>query len=181
MVHWVGENSKVIICLARDGYASSAVYISYDYGDTYVNKTEEFKIDDSKNLYASIDKFYIHPTFKSYVKICLHYKYKIICLNVLLIHFFFKCVYTDVINRKIFRTNDLTNQSSHMIPTHLSFVPSEVTYRPDIPFVFIVHDKVSPTKQVCMIYIRFIPNKSVLIYIYIILSFLLDIIFLCLL
>lgn len=67
MVHWVGENSNVIICLAREGYPSSAVYISYDYGDTYVNKTDEFKIDATKNLYASIDKFYIHPTFKSYV------------------------------------------------------------------------------------------------------------------
>lgn len=72
MVHWVGENSNVIICLAREGYPSSAVYISYDYGDTYVNKTDEFKIDATKNLYASIDKFYIHPTFKSYV-ICFNY------------------------------------------------------------------------------------------------------------
>lgn len=90
MVHWVGENSNVIICLARDGYASSAVYISYDYGDTYVNKTEEFKIDGSKNLYASIDKFYIHPIFKSYVKIFAHFittiKYFVECL---LIFFFF--------------------------------------------------------------------------------------------
>lgn len=69
MVHWVGENSNVIICLAREGFSSSAIYISYDYGDTYVNKTNEFKIDDTKNLYASIDKFYIHPTFKSYVNV----------------------------------------------------------------------------------------------------------------
>jgi sortilin-related receptor len=67
MVHWVGENSNVIICLAREGYPSSSVYISYDYGDTYLNKTEEFKIDATKNLYASIDKFYIHPAFKTHV------------------------------------------------------------------------------------------------------------------
>lgn len=71
MVHWVGENSNVIICLAREGLSSSAIYISYDYGDTYVNKTEDFKINTTKNLYASIDKFYIHPTFKSYVNIFL--------------------------------------------------------------------------------------------------------------
>lgn len=64
MVYWFGENSNVIICLAREGYPSAAVNISYD---TYVNKTDEFKIDATKNLYASIDKFYIHPTFKSYV------------------------------------------------------------------------------------------------------------------
>lgn len=65
-------------------------------------------------------------------------------------YFFFKCVYTDVINKKIFTTVD---HSLHIKTTQLSFVPSEVTYRPDIPFVFIVHDKVSPTKQVCMIYV----------------------------
>lgn len=69
MVHWVGENSNVIICLAREGYPSSAVYLSYDYGETYINKTEEFKIDATTNLYASIDKFYIHPTFNTYVNI----------------------------------------------------------------------------------------------------------------
>lgn len=75
MVHWVGENTNVIICLVREGIYSSAVYISYDYGDTYVNKTEEFKINATVNLYASIDKFYIHPTFKSYVNIISAFKY----------------------------------------------------------------------------------------------------------
>ncbi|XP_050528252.1 sortilin-related receptor-like isoform X2 [Daktulosphaira vitifoliae] len=121
MVHWVGENSNVIICLAREGGGlSSAVYISYDYGDTYQNKTENFKVDTTQNLYASIDKFYIHPTFKSY------------------------CVYTDVVNHKIFTTID---HSVTIKSIQLSFVPSEIAYRPDIPFVFVVHDKVSPTKQ----------------------------------
>lgn len=151
MVHWVGENSDVIICLAREGYSSSAIYISYDYGDTYVNKTEDFKIDDTKNLYASIDKFYIHPTFKSYV--ILYYFNRFIKNTILLTIFFFflKCVYTDVLNRKIFTTID---HSRHIKSTKLSFVPTEVTYRPDIPFVFIVHDRVSPTRQVCLIDIK---------------------------
>ncbi|XP_050441242.1 sortilin-related receptor-like isoform X2 [Adelges cooleyi] len=120
MVHWVGENSNVIICLAREGGLSSAVYVSYDYGDTYINKTDSFKIDTAKNVYASIDKFYIHPTFKSY------------------------CVYTDVANRKIFTTND---HSRSIKSIQLAFEPNEVAYRPDIPFVFVVHDKNSPTKQ----------------------------------
>lgn len=120
MVHWVGENSNVIICLAREGYPSSSVYISYDYGDTYLNKTESFKIDATKNLYASIDKFYIHPAFKTH------------------------CVYTDVVNRKIFTTTD---HSITIKSISLPFVPSEVTYKPDEPLVFIVHDKVNSTKQ----------------------------------
>lgn len=79
----MGENSNVIICLAREGYPSSSVYISYDYGDTYVNKTEEFKIDATKNLYASIDKFYIHPAFKTYVNVYYLIMCYIILINML--------------------------------------------------------------------------------------------------
>lgn len=85
MVHWVGEGSSIIICLARDSLSQlnknnknviasqpSAVYISYDYGDTFDNKTEKFKISDEKNSsYASVDKFYNHPTFNEFVRICL--------------------------------------------------------------------------------------------------------------
>lgn len=58
-------------------------------------------------------------------------------------------MYTDVLNHKIFTTID---HSLHLKSNQLSLAPSEVTYRPDIPFVFIIHDKVSPTKQVCTIY-----------------------------
>lgn len=54
-------------------------------------------------------------------------------------------MYTDVVNRKIFTTID---HSVTIKSIQLSFVPSEIAYRPDIPFVFVVHDKVSPTKQV---------------------------------
>lgn len=102
MVHWVGKNSNVIICLAREGgYTSSAIYISYDYGDTYVNKTDDFKIDSTKNLYASIDKFYIHPTFKSYVSFNLllfnYYSYYAFCIDLICLFFFFLfSVYTQI-------------------------------------------------------------------------------------
>lgn len=95
MVHWVGEKSSVIICLARDSASNSrivssgttqpsAVYISYDYGDTFENKTESFKFEsDSKIQYATLDKFYNHPKFNSYVRI------KITCC----IYFFFFCYF----------------------------------------------------------------------------------------
>lgn len=83
MVHWVGEGSNIIICLARDSLSQlnknnknvtashpSAVYISYDYGDSFDNKTEKFKISDEQNSsYASVDKFYNHPTFNEFVSI----------------------------------------------------------------------------------------------------------------
>lgn len=75
MVHWVGEGSNVIICLARDPYPSSlpllttmgpsAVYISYDYGDKYENKTELFKLLNGS--YATLEKFYNHPKYNTHV------------------------------------------------------------------------------------------------------------------
>lgn len=82
MVHWVGEGSNVIICLARDStpvvrfqagrFSSpnhpSAVYISYDYGDTFVNKTDEFRVSSDPGApYAVVDKFTNHPKFFQHV------------------------------------------------------------------------------------------------------------------
>ena len=80
MVHWVGEGSNVIICLARDptpalipglmpaNVGPSAVYISYDYGDTYNNKTELFKVSDGPPAtYATLEKFYNHPKYNTHV------------------------------------------------------------------------------------------------------------------
>lgn len=84
MVHWVGEKSNVIICLARDSSSvirspgnrvvpppnPSAVYISYNYGDSFENKTEFFKIDTENGVqYATLDKFYNHPRFNTFVSI----------------------------------------------------------------------------------------------------------------
>lgn len=75
MVHWVGEGSNVIICLARDPTPTivpslmpigpSAVYISYDYGDTYENKTDLFKMSDGN--YSTLEKFYNHPKYNTHV------------------------------------------------------------------------------------------------------------------
>lgn len=74
MVHWVGEGSNVIICLARDPSTksklptnSSAVYISYDYGDTFQIKTDLFAIKDNSSDYATLDRFYNHPKFNKHV------------------------------------------------------------------------------------------------------------------
>jgi hypothetical protein len=85
MVHWVGEGSNVIICLARDStpvvrfqggrFSSpthpSAVYISYDYGDTFENKTELFRIMPyvSNLEYAVVDKFTNHPKYYQHVSV----------------------------------------------------------------------------------------------------------------
>lgn len=75
MVHWVGMGSDVVICLAKDGKSQyvkrtlpSAVFISYDYGDTFENKTELFALSDEKKAYASLDKFFNHPKFINHVR-----------------------------------------------------------------------------------------------------------------
>lgn len=81
MVHWAGEGSSVIICLARDPTQKSsgppvpsAVYISYDYGVSFKNKTENFRLGDApKDGYAQLDKFYNHPVIVSYVRIVFLY------------------------------------------------------------------------------------------------------------
>lgn len=75
MVHWVGEGSNVIICLAKEPESPmplkkvnpSAVYISYDYGNSYVNKTELFKLEN--NGYATLEKFYNHPKYNTHVRL----------------------------------------------------------------------------------------------------------------
>lgn len=87
MVHWVGEGSNVIICLARDStpvvrfqggrFSSpthpSAVYISYDYGDTFENKTDQFRISSDPNAeYAIVDKFTNHPKYYQYVSLVFY-------------------------------------------------------------------------------------------------------------
>lgn len=66
-VHWVGKNSPIIICLAKNRKfsrrnQSSAVYISHNYGQTF-EKIIDFKLTDSSP--ATIGTFYISPVLNS--------------------------------------------------------------------------------------------------------------------
>lgn len=77
MVHWVGEGSNVIICLARDSsprtkgvISPSALFISYNYGKNFTNKTEHFRLGDTADSgYAQLDKFFNHPKYPEFVSI----------------------------------------------------------------------------------------------------------------
>ncbi|XP_076622054.1 sortilin-related receptor [Colletes latitarsis] len=135
MVHWVGEGSNVIICLARDSTPTvrlqgskvsvpsnpSAVYISYDYGDTFENKTEEFKISSKPNAaYATLDKFTNHPKF---------YKY---------------CVFVDSTNSLIFITS---NNGERIERVKLPFQPSEISFYEMDPRILLALDKVGPVRK----------------------------------
>ena len=63
MVHWAGKNSAVVFVLARDqdltvADATSNFYISRDYGKTFEDVSDNFKVDGKT---AVLEKFYNHP------------------------------------------------------------------------------------------------------------------------
>lgn len=79
MVHWLGEGTNVMLCLAREppsgpsdeikGSAHpSSVYISYDNGNKFDDKTYLFIINDTESkklINPSIDQFTTHPVYNS--------------------------------------------------------------------------------------------------------------------
>ncbi|XP_047534155.1 sortilin-related receptor-like isoform X1 [Vanessa atalanta] len=131
MVHWVGEGSDVIICLARDSTSrnkgvasSSALYISYDYGKNFTNKTEVFRLgDDADSGYAQLDKFFNHPKYPEF------------------------CVFVDSTNKKLYYTQD-NGRTIHR--SDLSFHPSELAFDEEIPNRYVILDKVNSTRNLYM-------------------------------
>ncbi|XP_016840986.1 sortilin-related receptor, L(DLR class) A repeats-containing-like isoform X2 [Nasonia vitripennis] len=144
MVHWVGEGSDVIICLARDSNPlprffqtvqpavavnPSAVYISYDYGDTFQNKTDSFRVSDEPDAkYATLDKFYNHPTHNNL------------------------CVFADSANKLIFITH---NHGHDIERIKLDFSPSEIAFYDNQEYdasalVLLVLDKTTPMRKLYM-------------------------------
>lgn len=80
MVHWLGEGTNVMLCLAREPppgpnedvknapIIPSSVYISYNNGDTFDDKTYLFQINDTatgKLINSSLDQFSTHPTYNT--------------------------------------------------------------------------------------------------------------------
>ncbi|KAG5337450.1 SORL protein, partial [Acromyrmex charruanus] len=135
MVHWVGEGSNVIICLARDSspvvrfqggkFSSpnqpSAVYISYDYGDSFENKTEHFKVSSEADApYAVVDKFTNHPKYYQH------------------------CVFMDSLNSLIFITY---NNGQTILRISLSFHPNEVSYFELDPRILVALDKTDTSRK----------------------------------
>ncbi|KAL0266712.1 UNVERIFIED_CONTAM: hypothetical protein PYX00_009183 [Menopon gallinae] len=98
----------------------SAVYISYDHGDTFENKTESFVLDDEKKTYARLDQFVSHPKYTSHV------------------------VFSDSENKYIFTTKDSGRTFQRI---KLSFHPSSISFHDDEPFTFLVHDKINSSLQ----------------------------------
>lgn len=67
-VHWGGEGSDVVVCLARNptqsADASSSVFVSYDYGRTFVRKVMTEKNYNLEVYFILIQQ--VHITFFSY-------------------------------------------------------------------------------------------------------------------
>ncbi|KAI8432323.1 hypothetical protein MSG28_004739 [Choristoneura fumiferana] len=128
MVHWVGEGSNVIICLARDsspknkgGLSPSALFISYDYGKNFTNKTDSFKLSDAPNSgYAQLDKFFNHPKYPEF------------------------CVFVDSTNKKLFYTSD---NGQNITRSDLDFHPSELAFDEELPNVYVILDKVDTIRR----------------------------------
>ena len=69
-VHWAGEGSDVVVCLTRNppqsSDTSSSVFVSTDYGRTFVNKDHLFRLPNDRPV--SISRFFNHPKFNSHVR-----------------------------------------------------------------------------------------------------------------
>jgi hypothetical protein len=69
MVHWAGKNNPVVFVLARDqdlkiANPTSNFYISRDYGKTFQDVSNRFKLPNGNN--AVLEKFYNHPESPCY-------------------------------------------------------------------------------------------------------------------
>uniref|UniRef100_W4VRP1 Sortilin-related receptor n=1 Tax=Corethrella appendiculata TaxID=1370023 RepID=W4VRP1_9DIPT len=133
MVHWLGEGTDVMICLAREPPlgplddpktlpppSPSSIFISHDYGDTFVDKTEMFRLNISGKLISStVDQFMTHPKFNT-------------------------IVFTDPRNKALFTSNDY----GKTIKNHLlEFRPSDVSYYELDTKTFLVLDKEDPERK----------------------------------
>ena len=64
-VHWAGDHRDTIVVLTRDKnpglHSNSHVWISKDYGHSFVNRTSSFMVSDFSNAYALINMFHASP------------------------------------------------------------------------------------------------------------------------
>nr|XP_023026797.1 sortilin-related receptor-like [Leptinotarsa decemlineata] len=118
ITHWVSGKSKVVICLARDpeplSTSSSTVFISYDNGDSYINKKESLKMPNGS--YAIINKFYCHPRNQTHL------------------------IFTDTTYNWIYLTRDYGKTFESQ---QLKSSPEEVSFYNMDPDTFVVLDKIS--------------------------------------
>lgn len=123
MVHWAGQGSNVMFCLARDQEmkpgATSRVFYSLDYGTSFSDISQRFTLDDGISE-ATIAKFYHHPESNC------HY------------------VFADTVNKYVFTSTDCGKTiSGHK----LEMTPALVEFDKSVDKTFLVHDLVDEEKK----------------------------------
>lgn len=114
MVHWLGEGTNVLICLAREPPplahevittppSPSSVFISYDYGDTFQDKTADFriKINETTEIASTLDQFITHSKYHS-VSIVISFKYRVTILVHIIDDINNKATYDQLYSMNIF-------------------------------------------------------------------------------
>lgn len=76
IVHWLGEGTSVMICLAREPPADndakapppqpSRIFVSKDYGDTFDDQTAMFALNINRTtVNSTVEQFFTHPKFNT--------------------------------------------------------------------------------------------------------------------
>ena len=123
MVHWAGQGSPVIFVLARSQEmkpgATSKVFISRNYGKTFEESSNLFKLNNGEN--AVISKFYHHPQSNC------HY------------------VFADTLNKYLFTSVDCgQNVKNHSLE---NISPDLIAFDKNKDNIFLIHDLESPEKR----------------------------------
>lgn len=130
IVHWLGEGTSVMICLAREPPADndakpsppqpSRIFISKDCGDTFDDQTEMFSLNVSgKVVNSTVEQFFTHPKFNT-------------------------IVFTDPRNKAIFTSEDYGKTVTVRM---LNFTPSDVTFYETDTRMFLILDKKDPERN----------------------------------
>ncbi|XP_055389216.1 sortilin-related receptor-like [Condylostylus longicornis] len=134
MVHWLGDGSDVMICLARDpppgpnentklkeDASPSSVYISYDYGDTFENKTHLFTVpgENGTEKNSTLDQFLTHPKYDT-------------------------IIFIDSRNKVIFNVPEKGDNVTRYL---VDFTPSDISFYESDPKTFLALDKEDPDRK----------------------------------
>lgn len=130
IVHWLGEGTSVMICLAREPPADndakapppqpSRIFVSKDYGDTFDDQTAMFELNiNGTTVNSTVEQFFTHPKFNT-------------------------IVFSDPRNKAIFTSEDYGKSVTVRM---LNFTPSDVTFYEADTKMMLILDKKDPERK----------------------------------